>query len=435
MEEKSEDKELVYPNRVSLSKRPLVIILIFLSSIIILFILWVAYLQISYHNYENYDDSIAREKYSQTLENFNNLERYHLEYSTSRFGGSTKKDIYYIKDKLFLREHQQDNRDYLEISIPGRVGMGISQQIGYTGECTLSYRGTWPRTTDLPCLFETGFISSGEPIPINLILDEGQSPITLGKTYLKEENINEEKIFCFDTKTTKSLFKYSYLYGPARYIPGLITLISKLPPKIENYAHLCYTEKGVLVETSRGENFGSITYNFDNSIFDKIPHYTDFNKFIEKIKTSRESYYKIVIGDYTTYFKDFNNYLTFSPFEGINYFTSGCSNGLFISYNTPCTFADAPPYSWINLSFYPLKFLESKTIAGQNADCFAYHIEGKAVNVEEEFCIMDGGYVISEKELRDYKEGTGPAETSYEASEISSITEKEYLEKAQQAHY
>lgn len=400
---------------------------------------YLIYLQIQYSIYKKYDDSEVRSKYSEILDNFNETERYHFTYQTGSMRGSLKIDAYYIKDKLFLKERINDGRQNLEISIPGRVGMGLSRELNYRGECELSYQGNWPRKVSSPCVLETGFSSAGEPVPVNIKLDKAQTPVFGKKTYLDKKVINGEKIFCFNAKTTEPLIKYSTMRFLFRKFPRLglkiYGLLSKLPPRIENIAHLCYTEKGVLVQTSRGEKFVSINYEFGDSIFENIPYYGDFKKFKEKSSAQREEYYKFVIGEHTVYFKDFDNYLDFGLFEGQNYFSSGCSNGLFIGYDTVCNLKNAPPYSWMNLSFYPIKFLESRTIAGQTSDCFSYYFPGKLANIEKVYCIIDGGYVVFEKELREYNEGTGPSETSYMVSEISPISESEYLNWLRQAHY
>ncbi|VVB79380.1 Uncharacterised protein [uncultured archaeon] len=416
------EKKVIEEEKYVIKKRHLLIF-----GIIVLLLIYIINLEVSYSKYVSYDDSSVRERYSQLIENFNNLSKYHLNYKTSFVRGSVNTDVYYIQNNLFLTSYKEDGKVITEISTPDRTTMYLSRKINYSGECNLANKNSQDED-DSACTFEQGIPSKNETIP-KTIVPTNDSLNYPGKIFLTEKFLNGEKIICFDKKVDLPLLSPSSLFGLGKYFPGLIKIIQKAPHEISPSDHLCYTEKGVLVQTPHYENFISIEYNFNNSFLSDLPLMSDFQRFVNISKSNRSDYYKFSIGNITTYFKDFENYATFGSFDSREYFTSGCANGSILGYNSSCTLEISYSQEWVNRSYYPLAFVGSEIIANESADCFNFTSVLNAKLAEKKFCIIAGGYMVSESFME--KNQT----SGYEVTKIQSISQKEFDRQMEKAVY
>jgi hypothetical protein len=298
----------------------------------------------------------------------------------------------------------------------------------YEGEC-LTFCNDSIAEKNLPCAFNLSFEPNSESIPINIDLASDQLVPQTGKVFLTERELSGEKIFCFDTKIDRPLFDKTFLYSLEKYVPFVISFLQKLPHETTLSSHLCFTEQGVLVQTSKYERFIQIEYSSDNSFLSSIPLYSDFQKFLNKSLTGKENYYKITIDSLATYFSDYDNYAVFGSFDGKEYFTSGCVNGTDLIYNKSCNMKLLPPQVWVNYSFFPLNYVQSKTIANFSTDCFEYP-SYSSEGLRNEFCIIDGGYVVSK-----YSITKNSSREGYEAINISLISQKEFDKQMAKAVY
>lgn len=402
---------------------------LFLIGFIFLVIYYFTHLYLEDKYYHNYNDSNITEKYNQLMENFNNLSRYHLQYKTSIVRGSVDADVFYIKDKLYLERYSEDDETEMQIYIPGREKMTLSIEEG-NKECNIfSEENTNFAKEDYPCTFNISLPSHNNSLPINLYLNLNQSLSSTGKLYLIEKNLGGNKIFCFDKKIDVPFISPSFLFGLGKYLPKTIKFLQRIPSRIESSDYKCFTDRGVLVQTIKNEKFVSIEYNFTNEFLNELPLYHDFQKFVNISLENRSTYYKISNEGITTYFKDFNNYVTMGSFDNQEYFTSGCLNGTSLDINGSCNFDISYSQEWANNAFYPLVYVGSKTIANQTADCFKYFTAEVKISGAKEFCIIAGGYTVSESFIWENKT------VGYEVTSILESSKKEFDREMEKAVY
>lgn len=416
-------------------------ILIVFGVLFVLLIIYLIYLQIIFAEYGKYEDSAIEERYNNITSAFSEIERYHLQYET-KTQNSIVSEIYYIKDKIFFQIVNKDDQRIISITMPKRSGMGLIKKNNFRGECKVVNTQTWPVSTEEePCLFELGIPHTTMAIPTTFTLRTSQSDYSTeflmgGKIYGYEDKINNITAYCVYSKHPQNLISYTFIAQISRIYSSLAKLLLKLPPRIIQGSTFCYSDKGVLISTIEQGIVGRkrlplyLEYEFNNSFLEEIPYYSDFQRFIKKASIRNNTYYEISFGEDKTYLKDLDNYMQFDLFGEKNYLISGCSQGInMIDEEQECYTRVAPPYSFVNETFIPIKFEENKTIGTQDIDCFSQTTTGSEADIKKEFCIMDGGYIVSEKEYWTYKVGSGPSQTGYNATDIKQITERLYKNK------